>query len=208
MKKQNDALQKAFSIQAFPTLMLCDSDGRPYSEAGFPDEMTPKGMQATLDKARKVKAERDALFAKAAEAEGTAKAELLVKALGVVPQAAVPSAYSKTVDQIAKLDPEDKSGFVKKVRTQQALANLESGFGDLMEAEKIDEAVKYIDDFIAEHKPEGESKQKALLFKVFGLASKENYDDAIKVADEIIKIDGRTQTAAMVSQIKRQLQNQ
>ena len=151
LKKQNETLWKAFAIQAFPTLMLCDSDGRPYAEAGFPEEMTPASMQKVLESAVKSKLARDGAFAKAEQAEGVAKAKLLVEALSLVPAASVATAYGSTVDEIAKADPEDKTGFVKKARTEKALADLESGFGELMQAEKIDDAIKLIDAFIKEN---------------------------------------------------------
>jgi hypothetical protein len=165
-------------------------------------------MLKVLDEQKEVRVQRDAAIAKAEKAVGAEKAKLLLEALGLVPAATVPSAYGKTIDEIAKLYPDDKAGFVKKARAQQAQAELETKFEELMGAEKPDEAIKYIDTFVAEHKPEGEAKQKALLFKVFGLASKENFKDAIQVADEIVKIDDSTETAAMVKQIKRQLENQ
>ena len=92
LKKQNETLSKAFAIQAFPTLMLCDSDGRPYAEAGFPEEMTPASMQKVLESAVKSKLARDGAFAKAEQAEGVAKAKLLVEALSLVPAASVATA--------------------------------------------------------------------------------------------------------------------
>jgi hypothetical protein len=208
LKKQNEALSEAFAIQAFPTLMLCDSDGRPYAEAGFPEEMTPASMQTVLESAMKSKLVRDEAFAKAEKAEGVAKAKLLVEALTLVPAASVASAYSSTVDEIAKADPEDETGFVKKARTEKLLAELESGFGELMQAEKVDDAIKLIDTFIKDSSPDGEAKQKALMFKVFGLATKEQFEAAMGIADEIVKIDGSTETAGMAKQIKRQLENQ
>ncbi|MFT4550501.1 MAG: hypothetical protein ACI8XO_004167 [Verrucomicrobiales bacterium] len=208
LKAQNAKLAKDFAIQAYPTLMLCDAKGRPYAEAGFPEEMNPESMSKLLEEQKKFKATRDDAFAKAEKAEGAEKAKLLIEALGTVPEATVPSLYGETIDQIAKLDPEDKTGFVKKAKTQQAMGELESGFGKLMEADKTDEAVKYIDDFLAKHKPEGEPKQKAMMLKMFGFASAEKFEDAIKVADEIIKIDGGSETGNMVKQIKKQLEQQ
>lgn len=170
--------------------------------------MTPESMTSLLDTERKTKAKLDEAFAKAEKAEGVEKAKLLIEALKIVPAAVVPSAYGETVDEIAKLDPEDKTGFVKKAKTEKALGELEAGFGELMQAEKPDEAIKHIDDFIAEHKPEGEAKQKALMLKLFGFASKEQFKEAIEIADAITKIDDSTETAAMVKQIKGQLEKQ
>ena len=128
-----------------------------------------------------------------------------MKALKTVPEQYVPAAYEDTIDEIAKLDPEDKSGFVKTAKTQLALSKLEADFGALMGESKFDDAIKVIDSFIKEKKPEGESLQKALLYKLFGVASKEDVDGALKVADEIIKIDGDTDTAAIAKQMKKQL---
>ena len=165
-------------------------------------------MTALLEKQRKAKEKRDEAFAKAEKSEGVEKAKLLVEALKLVPPTTVFSAYGKTIDEIAKLDPDDKTGFVKKAQAEQAQSALEEGFGELMEAGKSDEAIKHIDEFIAKHSPNGEAKQKALMLKLFGYASGENYKDAIKVADKILNIDGDTETAAMVKQYKGQLEKQ
>lgn len=208
LKEQNDELAKAFAVQAFPTLMLCDAEGRPYAEAGFPDEMTPESMIKVLDQQKGAKAKRDEAFAKAEKSDGVEKAKLLVEALKMVPPTTVTSAYSDTIDQIAELDPEDKTGFVKKAKAEQALSELESGFGELMEAGKTAEAIARVDMFLKENQPVGEAKQKAMLFKIFGLATAEDFERAIAIADEIVQIDGSTETAAMVKQIKKQLENQ
>ncbi|MGI9242621.1 MAG: hypothetical protein ACR2RV_17630 [Verrucomicrobiales bacterium] len=188
--------------------MLCDAEGRPYAEAGFPDEMTPESMGTVLESQMKIKVKRDGAFAKADKAEGLEKAKLLIAALDLVPPASVSSAYGSTIDQIAKLDPEDSTGFVQKARSEKALAQLEAGFGEMMGAEKFDDAIKLVDSFIEEQSPKGEAKQKAMLFKVFGLATKEEFKKAIAVTDEILAIDGSTETAGMAKQVKRQLENQ
>ena len=153
-----------------------------------------------------MKAKRDAAFAAAEKAEGVEKAALLVEGLKLVPAVAVSSAYAKTVDEVEKLDPTDKSGFVKSVRAQQALAGLEEGMTELMETGKSGAAIKLIDSFLEKHKPEGEVKQKALLFKLFGFANEAKNEAAVKVAEEIIKIDAKTETGKLAAQIKQQLE--
>ncbi len=128
--------------------MLCDSQGRPYAESRFPADMNPADMMKELDKAKAAKTKRDTAFAKADKAEGLGKAELLIAALGTVPRATVIGAYGKTIDQIAKLDPEDKTGFVKKALVDRAHFELEGGFADLMEEEKTDDAIKHIEAYL------------------------------------------------------------
>ena len=77
-----------------------------------------------------------------------------------------------------------------------------------MGKEQIDAAIGLVDSFLKEKKPSGEAKQKAMLFKVFGLATKEDFGKAVEVTDELIKIDDSTETAGMAKQVKRQLENQ
>jgi len=207
LKKQNADLQSSFGIQAFPTLLVCDAEGRPYAEAGFPDPMSPEGMVKMLEATKDAKKTRDSAFAMADKAKGVERAKLLVKALKTVPAQYMPGAYGETIDEIAKLNPEDETGFVKAAKTQRALAELEGGFGAFMQEEKFDDAIKYIDTFVKEHKPEGATLQKALLYKFFGLAAKEDFDAAIKLADEIVKIDKDSETATIVTQMKKQLKD-
>ena len=187
--------------------MLCDAEGRPYAEATYPDELTSEAMLKEIASAQKVKAERDAMFAKAEKAEGMDKAKLLVAALKLVPEAAVPITYGATVEEIARLDPEDTLKFSKAAQMAAKLVKLEAGFSEFFEAKKFGEGVASIDAFIKAEQPEGEAKQKALMFKFYGHAGKEDFDTAAKVIEEILRIDENTDTAALAKQLKRQIEN-
>ncbi|RTZ92442.1 MAG: hypothetical protein DSY92_02520, partial [Planctomycetota bacterium] len=43
-KKQNEALQKTYQVQGFPTILLMDEQGRPYAKTGY----RPGGPEAYL----------------------------------------------------------------------------------------------------------------------------------------------------------------
>lgn len=197
-----------FKVEGFPTLMLCDSQGRPYAESGFPADMSPADMLQQLEKASAAKSKRDAAFAKAEDATGLERAKLLIAALETVPQSTVMGAYGKTIDEIAKLDPDDTTGFVKKAQSERAVSELEEGFAALMEEGKFEEAAKHVDKFLDKHPLEGEPKQKALLFKLYAHANAERFKEAVAIADQLIAIDKDSKTAQMAKLVKGQVEQE
>ena len=203
---QNELLKARFAISAFPTLMLCDAEGRPYAEATYPDPVTTEVMMAELDEKRKVRLARDAKFELAAKAVGMDKAKLLIEGLKLVPMATVPLAYGDVVDEIAGLDPEDEFKFAKAAQIERRLFDLEAGFAELFKSEKFADASAYIEAFVVETKPEGEFKQKALMYKVYALAKESKFEEALALANQIIEIEPASQTAAVAKQIKSQME--
>ena len=51
LKKANEALQKQFKIEGYPTLIVLDGDGKKLGEVEFPDNT--KALIASLDKLKK-----------------------------------------------------------------------------------------------------------------------------------------------------------
>ena len=51
LKKANEALQKQFKIEGYPTLIVLDSDGKNLGEVDFPDDT--KALIASLEKLKK-----------------------------------------------------------------------------------------------------------------------------------------------------------
>lgn len=137
LKQQNEKLAKTYSIEGYPTVLLCDEQAKPYAVTGY----QPGGSAAYLEHLKKLKVvrtKRDEAFSRAEKAkDDTDKAKALLDALATMEPKLVEAHYMDVVSQIEKLDPEDKSGFVKA--RKEAAAKKEADKAVLAEIVKVDE---------------------------------------------------------------------
>lgn len=122
-REQNETWSNRFGVQGFPTIVLTDSQGRPYGSLGYV-EGGPSAFLAELDKIAKVRETRDEEFAKANEAKGLEKAKLLASALEKIPAEYHLPMYRAEVQEIISLDDQDQAGlktqFTKVVQQSDA----------------------------------------------------------------------------------------
>jgi len=121
---QNNQWSKKFEIETFPTVILADSQGRPYAKTGY----RAGGSQpylAHLAELRQKRIKRDDAFARAEELSGTEKAEALDEGLRAVGAEFAMTAYTDVVDQIITLDASDEAGL--KSRYKEFLARRQVG---------------------------------------------------------------------------------
>jgi thioredoxin-related protein len=204
-QKQNQELQGKYGIQGYPTILLCDADGKPYAKTGY-QEGGPKEYVAHLDGLRAKKAVRDKGFADAAKAEGPAKAKALISALDAMEleDAAVAEFYPDVVDQIKAADPKDETGYAKKLETKAKFAAYEQELNGLASKQDHDGALALVDKSAAEF--EGEQKQQIVATKGMILARMKKYDEAIKALDEAKAIAPDSQLGGQLDSIKTQLE--
>jgi thioredoxin-related protein len=198
-QKQNAGLQKEFTVRGFPTIILCDASGRPYARTGY----VPGGAASYVEhlgKLRSVRAERDAAFAEAEKATGVEKAKLLAKGVSVLAADCLHPFYDSTFAEIAKLDPDDTTGTVKREKQLGEFKQLETALGGTRDLEA---RLALIDKFIAEQKPEGELKQRVLFSKSGAYFSAEKKSEAAKLLDEIIAIDASSELGKRAAEVKQ-----
>lgn len=198
-QKQNAALQKEFGVRGFPTIMLCDASGRPYARTGY-QAGGPVPYIANLSKLRNVRVERDAAFAEAEKATGVEKAKLLAKGVSVLDADCIHPFYDATLAEIAKLDPEDATGIVKREKQRGDFMALETALGGTKD---LDGRITLIDKFIADQKPEGELKQRVLFSKAGAYFSAEKKAEASKILDEVIAIDANSELGKRAAEVKQ-----
>ena len=75
--KQNDELGKKYQIQGYPTILLCDADGKPFAATGY-EEGGPDAYVKHLNELRAKKTARDEALKSAEKATGLDKAKALV----------------------------------------------------------------------------------------------------------------------------------
>lgn len=119
VQQQNQALQSAFGIEGFPSIVLADADGRPYAQTGF-QPGGPAKYIAHLEELRAIKTARDAKFKAAEAAKGVGRAKLLAEGLALLtgrdkqlsPEALLP-AYASLANEIVSLDADGSAGLKK-----------------------------------------------------------------------------------------------
>ena len=203
-QKQNEMLQKKYSIQGFPTILLLDDQGRPYAQTGY-QAGGPEKYLTHLDGLLAVKTKRDEALKAAEKLEGPAKAKSLVEALKLLPEGQL-SHYSEIIQQIAILDPKDESGFVAEQKLKEAADTLGKKYMTALRAGKNDEAIAMVDELIADFQITGEKKQSMLGMKMNPLLAGQKFDEAAKLLDEIVVIAPESQVGKFANDFKPKLE--
>lgn len=200
---QNKMLQEQYQVQGFPTILLLDAKGRPYAQTGY----QPGGPAKYLDHLDQLQASRktrDKALTAANQLEGFPKAEALVKALsGISPE--LYGHYDSIVEQIATLDPVDKTGFTAKQKRIAADQELQSKVMAALQSGKADEAISTINVFITEHKVTGEESQQYIGMKIQPLLMSQRFDEASKTLDELIAAAPESDAAKYAESFKPRL---
>jgi thiol-disulfide isomerase/thioredoxin len=188
-KAQNKELQAKYSINAFPTIVLCDAEGRPYASTGF-QRGGPEKYVTHLDELRAKKDVRDKSFAEAAKLEGLAKAKVLVAALDALSamqlgDLTVARCYPDVVDQIKAADPKDETGYGKKLVVTAKFVDFYTEFQGLLAKQDMAGAIAFIEKSAASGDFEGEMKAQVISSKIEVLISMKKFDDAIKAVEEV-----------------------
>jgi thiol-disulfide isomerase/thioredoxin len=214
--KQNEELQQKYKIEGYPTIMLCDATGKPYAQTGFRSG-GPEKYSAHIAELQEIRVKRDAAFAKAESAkEDTDKATALVEGLKNLEEDLIDAHYGEVVEQIAKLDPADKSGFVKTrkeaIAKKEAAAKAEAAvesfaqekLSPLMDAKEYDKAVTATKAFIKENPDLSPDIRDNLLFSI-SLAEpmeKGNLEGAYTIVDQLVKEYPDTDIAKNIDEVK------
>ncbi|MFK7909621.1 MAG: thioredoxin family protein [Akkermansiaceae bacterium] len=196
--KQNAELQKKYSVRGFPTILLLDPEGRPYAKTGYKAGGPEKYLEHLAELQAK-RVERDKALESAAKLQGAAKAEALVKALEALPENQLKH-YQSLIDKVKTLDPEDKTGFVKKQEYKMAHTTLMS---EIRKGSQ-DEVLGKIDSFIKEHNPQDKElsdlQGMKLQIKVGGMLREKKITEALALVDKHIadhKLEGEALQSAL-----------
>ncbi|MBK1831269.1 thioredoxin family protein [Verrucomicrobiaceae bacterium R5-34] len=205
LKKQNKRLFRHYGVRTFPYVVLCDASGRPYAGIKY-ENSNAEDFLKTITSFQKQRNLRDQTLAAAAELEGDAKARMLEKGLSYV-DASFHRHYPEVIDAISQADPDDTSGVVAKVRSQQVSAELASLLRPLYKKEKFDEVPASVDQYIEGKKLQGESLQVALVFKTQALYYTKQRTEAMKVAEEILAINDTSHAGRYAKMLVKRIQH-
>ncbi|MGB6221650.1 thioredoxin family protein [Haloferula sp.] len=202
-QKQNRELQQKYAVQGFPTILLTDSDGKPYARTGY-QPGGPEKYVAHLNELQEAKTTRDKDFTAASEAAGVDKAQSLVDALNKMEleDAAVASFYPEVIEQIKVADPNDETGFVKGIESKQKFAEFESQLNQFGQKQDHDGAMALVESTLSEGEFEGEQKQQITLIKAMILAEKKQFDESLETLDAAKAIAPESEIGGRIDSFK------
>ncbi|MBM4031365.1 MAG: DUF255 domain-containing protein [Planctomycetes bacterium] len=181
-KKQNAEWQARLRVSGYPTIVLADAAGRPYGKTGYRAGGPEKYLEH-LAELRQARVKRDEALAKAKTAQGTEKAKLLDAALSTLDPSLAMGNYEEVVDEILKLDPENKAGLRNKYGAMAALGKIEAA----ARGKDLDEAIKLADEALKAYGQTGTVAQDILFLKSLCLYRKNDKEQAKAALDAALK---------------------
>ncbi len=118
LKAQNEKLRDQFKIEGYPTIILANHEGVEYARTGYQAGGPTKYIEH-LEGHREQKAAREALFKDAMAATGDEKAQKLSALLDSLIKDRISAGQKEIADEIKKLDPEDKKGYLDNYKFHQ-----------------------------------------------------------------------------------------
>lgn len=185
--KQNDELEKKYQIQSYPTILLCDADGKPFAATGY-EAGGPEAYVKKLDELRTRKATRDESLKSAAKLTGLEKAKLLVAALkGMeLEDTLLVSFYSDVIEDIKAADPKDETGVGKAAAAKGRIAKFQEELSAIAQKEDFDGALSLVDKTLKEGGFPPDETQQLMATRAMIFVQQKKFDEAIKAVDEAI----------------------
>lgn len=187
--KQNEALLKTYPIKGYPTILLCDSAGKPFAATGYRDGGPEKYVEH-LAGLRAKKTARDEAFAKAGAATGVEQANLWIAALGTMEldEGIAAAAYPEIGERIRVADPRDETGFSRKATARQKLADFRNKLGEVQQQRDTEKTLTFLDAALAEADVPEDLKQHIHGHKAAALMHASRPDEALRTLEAGIKV--------------------
>ena len=185
---QNAELLKRYPIKGYPTVLLCDSEGKPFAADGYQPGGAEKYLEL-LDGLLGKRAARDKALAEAAGKSGPDKARALIAMLDGLGMDSpmLLSNYPEVADAIKQADPADETGYAKKEAAEKAFAEFMAKLGECRSKGDLDAAMKVVEDTLAAGVLQGEYRQQVYGHQAGTLASSGKKDEAIVVLQKAVK---------------------
>lgn len=206
-RKRNTELAEKYAVQGYPTILLCDAEGKPYAATGY-QKGGPEKYVDHLNELRKNKIKRDEAFAKAAKANGVEKAKALVAALNAMKldEKVVANFYGDIAEQVVAADPKDETGFAKKAKSGKRLEEFQKSLQELGAKRDHEGALALVEKTLKEGDFDTESTLQIMMTRSAIFASTGKFDEAIKAADEAKAYAPESPMAPMIDQFRKRLE--
>ena len=207
VRKRNTELGEKYAVQGYPTILLCDAEGKPYAATGY-EEGGPEKYVGHLNELRKNKSKRDEAFAKAAKASGVEKAKVLIAALDAmkVDEKVAANFYGDIAAQIRAADPKDETGFAKKAESGKRIEEFQNSLQEFGAKRDHEGALALVDKTLKEGGFDTESTLQIMMTRSAIYASTGKFDEAIKAVDEAKAFAPDSKMAPMIDQFRKRLE--
>jgi thioredoxin-related protein len=207
-QKQNKELGEKYRVQGYPSIVLCDAEGRPFASTGY-QEGGPEKYVEHLNELRANKSKRDESFAAADKAEGPAKAKALVAALDAMKldDEMVLSFYGDIVKQIKAADPKDESGFGKKEAAKKRLMDFQMALQDLATKQDMDGALALVDKTLKEGGFDSEETLQMMMTRAVIFAQQNKFDEALKAVDDAKAFAPKSPMIPGINEFRKRLED-
>jgi hypothetical protein len=206
-RKRNTELGEKYAVQGYPTILLCDAEGKPYAATGY-EEGGPEKYVGHLNELRKNKTQRDEAFAKAAKANGVEKAKVLLTALDAMKldEKVVANFYGDIAEQIRAADPKDETGFAKKAEAGKRLEAFQKSLQEFGAKRDHEGALALVEKTLKEGGFDEEATLQIMMTRAAILASSAKFDEALKAVDEAKAFAPDSKMAPMIEQFRKRLE--
>ena len=207
VRKRNTELGEKYAVQGYPTILLCDAEGKPYAATGY-EEGGPEKYVGHLNELRKNKSKRDEAFAKAAKASGLEKAKVLIAALDAmkVDEKVAANFYGDIAAQIRAADPKDETGFAKKAESGKRIEEFQNSLQEFGAKRDHEGALALVDKTLKEGGFDTESTLQIMMTRSAICASTGKFDEALKAVDEAKAFAPDSKMAPMIDQFRKRLE--
>jgi thiol-disulfide isomerase/thioredoxin len=183
-KERYRKLQERYGVEAFPTVVLATADGRPYARTTYHPAITkPEAYWEHLQPLRRRGTVLRAAMERAAKLEGSARAAALADGLAEVPADFVLRFYDDRVQELRRLDPRDRIGYLAFIDGRKALAAVQAEVGK-QGLTALD--LTALDTLIKEQHLRGETLQDALLLRALAQAKAGRPLDALRTFEALL----------------------
>lgn len=190
--QQYKDLSKRFAIRGVPTILLADATGKPYAKQVGYGGQNAEAYTEGLVKKTTVRKERDKYLAKAKKAKGVERAKLLAKAIKNIGSELALTEYRDTVDEIIKLDANNKANLKAKYENLARLSDINKELNAIQAANRSNPkaAAEKIDALVKRENLTGETLQSAMymkgaiLYRTDKQASRRALEEAMRAAPD------------------------
>jgi thiol-disulfide isomerase/thioredoxin len=190
--EQNRTWAERYGVESYPTILLVDSQLRPYAVTGS-REGNAEEYVAHLSELAQIRQRRDARLAEAQTLEGLERARALDAALGEMDQQLAEIYYEDIVKEIVELDVDDEAGLRTKYFAEQDAETRQELMLGIALAARLQapaEAIASIDAAIAEARLPPPLRLDALRIKLDLLRKLDQREAASALLDEMIALEG------------------
>ncbi len=191
-KAQNDKLIAHYGVEAFPTILLCDTNGLPYASHGFA-QGGPSQYLASLTSKIPAKTKFKEAVAAAQKLEGKAKAKALWSAINALEGVPVAMSFKSVLKSIETADPTD---------SKIAGIQMDADMAALKEGDDYKPLFAKFDTYLDATKLQGAEKQQIMTKKLDILYKMKDFDGMRRILNEIIAVDPESRVGKGLTGIK------